>query len=35
VIGTGLAFTPDQYLGLTRGQREAVVAEANRVNRRR
>jgi hypothetical protein len=34
VIGTGLSFTPDQYLGLTRAQREAVIDEANRMNRR-
>jgi hypothetical protein len=30
VVGTGLAFTFEEYLGMTRGQREAVVTEANR-----
>lgn len=30
VIGTGLSFTPQQYLALTRAQRSAVIAEANR-----
>lgn len=34
LIGTGLSFTPDQYLGLTIGQRRAIIDEANKRNRR-
>jgi len=34
VIGTGVPFTTQQYLDLTKGQREALVEEANRMSRR-
>lgn len=29
VVGTRLSFTVDQYMALTLGQREAIIAEAN------
>jgi hypothetical protein len=35
VIGTGLSYTLDQYLALSRGLREAIIVEANRMNRGR
>ncbi len=32
VVGTGLAFTLDEYLALPRLAREAAIAEHNRMN---
>jgi hypothetical protein len=30
VIGTGLAFTFEQYLGMSRSQKDHLIEEANR-----
>jgi hypothetical protein len=33
VVATGLAYTPTEYRQFSRGQRNALVAEANRAIR--
>jgi hypothetical protein len=33
-VNTGLAYTPDEYRAMTRGERDALIREANRAARK-